>query len=243
MARVLVWDWPVRLFHWALAGGIVLAFAIGKLGDKDGAAFPYHAMIGLALGAMLVLRLLWGFIGTRYARFASFLFSPGEVARYLRGVATGDAGRHVGHNPGSSWAIFAIFAGLAAVVGSGVMLSTGNEAFEEIHEVAVYALLAVAAAHVAGVAIHTLRHRENITLGMITGRKSADPQAAIRSAAPVQALLLVALMALLAVALVRSYDPSTRRLAVPFAGTSLALGEGADDRGARVAHHRADDDD
>jgi cytochrome b len=192
-------------------------------------------MIGIVLGALLVLRLLWGFVGTRYARFGSFLFGPAAVAKYLKGVVTGKSDRHVGHNPASSWANFVMYAGVAAVVGSGLMISGGNEAFEEVHQVAVYALLAVAAVHVAGVVVHTVRQRENITLSMITGRKNAEEQAAIRSAAPVPALLLLASMALLGGGLLRNYDPATKRTVLPLVGTSIGLGEAEHD-----AHKPAD---
>ena len=245
MKRVLIWDLPVRLFHWLLVGGILLAFAIAQFGSKRGTLFPYHAMIGIVLGAMLVLRLLWGVVGTRHARFGSFLFGPAAVGQYFKGVVTGNAVRHVGHNPGSSWVIFLIYAGVAAIVGSGLMMSGGKEAFKEIHEAAVYTLLAVAAVHVAGVILHTVRQRENITLGMITGRKHADEQAAIPSAAPMAAMLGLAIMVILVGALLRNYDPANRRTALPLLGSSISLGkvDKDDDKLEKAAGHRHRDDD
>lgn len=240
MARVLIFDWPVRLFHWLLAGGIVLAFAIAQLADKHGALFPYHAMIGIVLGAVLVLRLIWGLVGTRYARFTSFLFGPAAVMQYLKGVATGKTQHHVGHNPASSWAIFLMYAGVAAVVASGLMMSRGIEAGEEVHEVAVYALLAVAGVHVLGVILHTVRQRENITLGMITGRKAADERAAIRSAAPLSALFGLAIVLMLGGTLLRNYDPARKQTTLPLIGTSIGLGEVEQDAHATVEPHEDD---
>jgi cytochrome b len=237
MARVLIFDLPVRLFHWLLAGGILLAFGIARFGDEDGALFPYHAMIGIVLGALLVLRPFWGFVGTRYARFRSFLFGPAAVARDLKGVVTGKADAHVGHSPASSWAIFIMYAGVATVVGSGLMMTAGSEAAEAVHEIAVYALLAVAAVHVAGVIVHTVRQRDNITLSMITGRKNADEQAAIRSAAPVPALLGLTIVAMLAGTLLWNYDPATKRTALPLVGTSIRLSEGEHHAPEPADHH------
>lgn len=240
MGRVLIWDLPVRLFHWSLAGGILLAFGIAQFGDKHGALFPYHAMIGIVLGALLVFRVVWGIVGTRHARFGSFLFGPAAVAEYLKGAVTGKAARHVGHNPASSWAIFLMYAGAALVVGSGLIMSVGNEAFEEVHEVAVYTLLAIAGVHVAGVILHTLRYHENITWSMITGRKDADDKAAIRSAAPVSALVLVAVVGMLGGALLRNYDPATKRTALPLVNTRIGLGEVEHDS-REAARHGEDD--
>jgi cytochrome b len=209
------------------------------LGDKDGALFPYHAMIGIVLGAMLALRLIWGLVGTRYARFKSFLFGPVAVTRYLKGVATGKAERHVGHNPASSWAIFLMYAGVGAIVGSGLLMSRGIEAGEEVHEVAVYALLAVAGVHVLGVIVHTVRQRENITLGMVTGRKNVEERAAIRSVAPVSALLGLAIVVMLGGALLRNYDPATKRTALPLVGTSIGLADAEHDS-HEAGHHEED---
>jgi cytochrome b561-like protein len=129
-------------------------------------------------------------------------------------------------------------AGVGAVVGSGLMMSAGNKALEEVHEVAVYALLAVAAVHVLGVLIHTVVRRENITLGMITGRKEAEAQAAIRSAAPVSAMIFLAVVAMLGGALLRSYDPNSRRIVLPLIGTSIALAEADEGDHHQNAAHR-----
>jgi hypothetical protein len=133
-----------------------------------------------------------------------------------------------------------MYTGIATAVGSGLMMSRANEAFEEIHGVAVYALLAVAAVHVTGVVVHSLRHRENITLSMITGRKHADEQAAIRSAAPLPALLGAAIVVMLGGALLRNYDSANKRTALPLFGTSIALGEAQDDSHEREDHHEDD---
>lgn len=79
MARTLVWDLPTRLFHWIFAFGFAIAAVIALgLGD-DSPAFPLHALIGLVLGMAIALRVMWGFVGSRHARFASFAFGPSAV--------------------------------------------------------------------------------------------------------------------------------------------------------------------
>ena len=80
MRRTLVWDIPTRLFHWLFAGGFIAAAVIALGQSDDSPLFPYHGIIGLALGLMLVLRVLWGIVGTRHARFGSFAFGPRAVA-------------------------------------------------------------------------------------------------------------------------------------------------------------------
>ena len=80
MRRTLVWDIPTRLFHWLFAGGFIAAAVIALGQGDDSPLFPYHGMIGLALGLLLVLRVVWGFVGSRHARFGSFAFGPRAVA-------------------------------------------------------------------------------------------------------------------------------------------------------------------
>jgi hypothetical protein len=191
------------------------------------------------LGAMLVLRLIWGLIGTRYARFGWLLLSPAAVGRYFRDVFTVRPTQYVGHNPASSWAIVLMYAAVAVIVATGVMMSAGFEAAEEVHELAAYALLAVAAVHVAGVLLHTVRQRENITLSMITGRMAAAPEAALRSSAPVPALLGLAIVVALGASLVLNYDPAARQTTLPLLSASIHLAEHHDKPHHEKKHHRA----
>jgi cytochrome b len=240
MPRVLIWDLPVRFSHWLLAGGVLLAFGIAKLTGKHGDVFPFHAIIGLTLGALLVLRLAWGVCGTRYARFSSLQLRPAAVWHYLIGVMSGRPGQHVGHNPANSWAIVLIYCCVAAVVGSGAMMSQGIEVAEELHEAAAYVLIAIALVHVAGVLVHTLQARANITLGMITGRKQAEPHEAIRSAAIGPAIVMLVLVAAMGGTLLKNYNPSTKQTTLPGIGTPITL---AEVEGTSHKSHRHHDDD
>lgn len=241
MPPTLIWDLPTRLFHWLLAGGFGAAAFIALALGEDSPLFPYHGLIGLTLAVMVGLRLIWGVIGTRYARFGSFAFGPGAVVGYFKDILRGVGTRHAGHNPASAYAIFAILALLAGMCVTGVMLGRGNEGVKEVHEVCAYALLAVVGVHVLGVVLHTLRTRENITGGMIHGRKQADPAAGIPSARPIAAVLFLVITGAWAASLVRNYEPATRTARVPLLDVSLQMAE-AESEGERASGARRERD-
>ena len=91
---VKVWDPLVRLFHWGVAGGFALAFA-----TSEEELTGVHVNVGYVVLALVAVRLLWGLVGTRHARFASFVKGPGTVLRYLKDMARLRAPATVGHNP------------------------------------------------------------------------------------------------------------------------------------------------
>lgn len=90
--RILVWDLPTRLFHWFVTVGLVACFAFAELSGEHSPGFMIHMILGIVLGVMVVMRLVWGVVGSRYARFESFRFSPAKVLSYIRG----------GHSPDRS---------------------------------------------------------------------------------------------------------------------------------------------
>lgn len=241
MARVMIWDLPTRLFHWLFAGGFLAAAFIALVVGEHSAAFPYHSIIGLTLALMVTLRLVWGVAGTRYARFRSFLFMPDKVVAYAAGVFTGKGPRHIGHNPGSAYAIFTMLALMLALAVTGVMMGRGNESVEELHEYFAYAMLAVIAAHVVGVVVHSVRHRENIVASMVHGHKAAEADDAIRSSRPLVAIAFLAVTGLWAAGLLRNYDATAQTTTLPLLGTALQLGEGEDE--AEGTAEQDDDDD
>lgn len=237
--RILIWDLPTRLFHWLLAASILGAFAVATLVDDEGALFPWHMLLGAAAAFLVALRAVWGLIGSRYARFGSFAFGPAAVLAYGKGIFTGRGERHLGHNPGSSVAIFAMLALTLGLAATGALMSRGGEVVKELHEVLAYALMGVVALHVVGIVVHTLRHRENITRAMIDGRKEGDAAQGIRSAHPLVALAFLALTAGWVGALVRGYDAGSRSVALPGLSTRITLGEAESSRGpgGRGQHH------
>jgi cytochrome b len=188
---VLVWDLPVRVFHWLMA----LSFAGAWLTAETERWRLVHVTLGYTLGGLVAFRLVWGLLGSRHARFASFVRGPRAVARYLGAIVRGQPEHHVGHNPAGALAIVAMLGLGAAIVGSGWALynDLGGELFEELHEAAATLMLAVVAVHVAGVALASLMHRENLVGAMFTGRKPGTPADAIRRAwRPIGVLLLAA---------------------------------------------------
>ncbi|KQX35077.1 cytochrome b/b6 domain-containing protein [Variovorax sp. Root434] len=113
-ARTRVWDLPTRLFHWALAAAV-----IGMIGTGLSDAMEWHFRLGYAVLALLLFRLLWGFVGGRWSRFAAFVYGPGSMAAYLRGRAPPD--HLAGHTPLGALSVFAVLAILALQVATGLM--------------------------------------------------------------------------------------------------------------------------
>jgi cytochrome b len=246
MKRVLIWDLPTRLFHWLLSSGFIVAATISLLLGDDSPLFPYHAIIGLIIALMVCLRVIWGVVGTRYARFGTFVFGPGAVMEYMKSTIVGGGKRYVGHNPGSAVAIFALLALVLAMAITGVMLGQGNESVKDLHEILAWVAVGCVVVHVLGVAFHTLRHRENIVASMIHGKKDAEPSDEIASSKPVIAVMFLAIAGAWAVGLIRNYNPSTKTTTLPLIGTVLQLGEnenesdGAKNNSGNAKH---DDDD
>jgi len=192
MKKILVWDVPTRLVHWLL----VVSFAGAFLTADSERQRHLHILFGVTMLVAILFRLLWGLTGTRYARFASFAFGPRAVLRYLRGLATLRSSPHVGHPPGASWAIWLmLLLGLAVGLSGYAAQGRGGEALEDVHEALAWTLLAVVVVHVAGVAVGSVLHRENLVAAMITGRKRGDARQGIRRSRWLVGAVLAALVA------------------------------------------------
>ena len=118
---VRVWDPLVRWVHWVLVALFTIAFVSG---EGDGAA-ALHRWAGYGIGGVLVLRVLWGFIGTRHARFTDFLYSPATGFIYLADLVRGRARRYLGHSPAGAIMVFVLLILLAATVVTGIMVDSG----------------------------------------------------------------------------------------------------------------------
>ena len=176
--RILVWDVPTRVFHWLLA----LSFVGAYITAESERYRDIHVVLGYTLLGLIGFRLLWGFFGTRYAQFRSFLFKPDEIVAYSLSLLKGKPVHYVGHNPLGSVSIWLLL-GLGILSGvSGVLLfeDMGGEAMEELHEITSDAMLAVVLIHIAGVAASSVLHRENLARAMFTGFKRAEPEQGIR---------------------------------------------------------------
>lgn len=192
-SKILVWDLPTRWFHWLLA----LSFAGAWLTSESERYSALHVMLGYTLLGLIAFRLVWGFAGTRYARFADFAYSPAKIGQYLKSLASRSPAHYLGHNPAGAVAVFLLLAlGLATgITGWLTYNDIGGEAYEEAHEFLANFMLVVVGVHIAGVIASSFLHRENLARAMVTGYKEGEPDAAIRKKRGFAALLLVAAVA------------------------------------------------
>jgi cytochrome b len=191
--KVLVWDAPVRIFHWLM----VLSFAGAYLTAESERWRLVHVTLGYTMAGLVAFRLLWGFVGTRHARFASFVRGPAAVAHYLQGLVRKRPENGPGHNPAGALAIIALLGMTAVVTAAGwaTYNDMGGDWLEELHEGAANVMLAIVGVHVAGVLLSSWLHRDNLIGAMVTGRKRARPEDAIRSAwRSVAVVMLVAVL-------------------------------------------------
>jgi len=194
--QVKVWDLFVRVFHWSL----VLAFAIAYVtGDEDS---RLHVWSGYAVLGLVTARVLWGFVGSRHARFRDFVFGPRVILGYALSFMTLRSRRYIGHNPLAGAMVFALLTCLSVTSITGYLLLPdsnpnaaatlapigtayangrdkgdrhGNGLLKELHEALAELTLFLVSVHIAGVLASSLVHRENLVRAMITGRKRAGP--------------------------------------------------------------------
>jgi cytochrome b len=188
--KILIWDLPTRAFHWLLAVSFTGAF----LTAESERFRDVHVSFGYTMLGLIAFRILWGVVGTRYARFASFAFGPRRVLAYLGSILRGGPEHHVGHNPAGSWAIYALLLlGLAAGA-SGLLTynEIGGEWLAKTHQALASAMLGVVVIHLSGVIASSLIHRENLVKTMFDGRKRGATSQEIRGPRTAVAVALVA---------------------------------------------------
>jgi len=170
-ATVRVWDPLVRIFHWSLVGLFTFSFFTG---DEWKSA---HIWSGYAIVGLIAFRIIWGFIGSRHARFADFVKSPVTVVGFVIDTARFRARRYIGHNPAGGIMVLALLTMISIIATSGYIMTTdafwGIEWVENVHETAVYLTIGLIVLHVLGVIVASFEHRENLVRSMITGRKRA----------------------------------------------------------------------
>lgn len=166
---IRVWDLPTRIFHWSL----VASFAIAFLTAESEKLRDIHVAAGYTLAGLIVFRLLWGFVGGGYSRFAEFLPTPGKVINYLKSLIEGRPQHYVGHNPAGAVAIFLLlgFGIAAAASGWATYEDIGGHFMEELHEGASNGMMAIVVIHIVGVIVSSWLHHENLVAAMITGWK------------------------------------------------------------------------
>ena len=182
---VRVWDLPTRLFHWALVACVVGLLATAYL---PGSWIMWHARLGYAVLALLLFRIVWGFVGGRWSRFASFIYSPASVINYLRGKPHPD--HLIGHNPLGAGSVFAMLAFLLAQVATGLIsddeiaftgplnrfVATGKGlAATWYHkQVGQWVLIGLVVLHVLAILYYLRRKKDNLVKPMVAGDKVVD---------------------------------------------------------------------
>lgn len=180
-----VWDLPVRLFHWTLAAAFIGAYVTNKMGVSY---FKYHLWCGYIVIILVFFRIVWGFIGTRHARFFNFVQGPIKTLNYARDLVLDKPRIYIGHNPLGAWMVLILLAGLAVQAVTGLF---GNDeiynfgplysyagkdlsvTLTSLHRHLFYWILGAVILHVAAVAAHAIFGRENLVKAMFTGKKPA----------------------------------------------------------------------
>jgi cytochrome b len=182
-ARRLVWDLPLRLFHWGIVICVAGAWATAELGVEW---FGWHRRFGYALVVLVAFRIAWGFVGPEHARFASFLRGPRAVLDYLRGLRSREPAHTVGHSPLGALAVLAMLLtlalqGLTGLFANDEIFNSGplygyvtrelSDRLTGLHHASFDVLLALIALHVAAIGFYALWKRVDLVRPMITGRK------------------------------------------------------------------------
>lgn len=225
MDKEKVYDLPVRFFHWTFAALFVAAFVIAKLVEDESSWFSQHMILGLILFVTTTLRIVWGLIGSWSARFSSFPLNPRRLFEYFREFLSTRGRVYFAHNPASAWAAI-LMMGLSLGLGvTGYLMATGQkEVFEDLHELMANAFAFVAAAHIVGLVLHSLRHRDGIAFSMLHGKKNKVAEGRpIASSHPWVAMGMAGLVTLFAFHVYRNYDAV--RATTRVFGVELSLGE------------------
>ena len=169
---ILVWDVAVRVLHWTL----VLTVAAAWLTRHS--AGRWHEWLGYATLAIVVMRTIWGFVGSRHARFTDFIRSASVTAAYARDTFSAREARFVGHNPLGGWMVVILLTMVALVGVTGWLYTTdrfwGVAWVEELHDTLSDILFLFVGLHIAGVVFTSVRHRENLPGSMLHGRKRKE---------------------------------------------------------------------
>jgi cytochrome b len=177
-----VWDLPTRLFHWALAACIV---GLAITGYQGGAVMDWHARLGYAVLVLLLFRIVWGFVGGRWSRFTSFVYSPGALVAYLQGRPHPD--HLIGHSPLGAGSVFAMLAFLLMQVATGLVgddeiaftgplnrfveSSKGLAATWYHKRIGQWVILGLVLLHIAAVLYYLWKKKNNLIAPMLHGDK------------------------------------------------------------------------
>lgn len=223
------YDLPIRIFHWVFAILFLISFSIAKFIDDDSMLYAYHMLSGILMVSLVILRVIWGLVGSKTSRFSSYKLRPTELFEYLNSILTTRSKRYLGHNPASSYAAILMLLLTVGIGLSGLMMSLriNKHFFEEVHELMANGLLIVVIFHIAGVIFHQARHADGMIFSMVNGKKNKiDGENEIKSNHPIAAVILILFILCMSSYLFINFDNNSGKLAT--FGTQLQLGENED---------------
>ncbi|WP_296202960.1 cytochrome b/b6 domain-containing protein [Psychrobacter sp. UBA3962] len=176
--QIKVWDILVRFTHWGVAAGVIANLAFTEDGGQ------IHEYVGYTVVALVVIRLLWGFVGTKYARFSDFFPTPKRVKNHLNELKAQHVNNqsvkteHLGHNPLGALMMFALWGAIIGLGLTGYLMESqvlGNkDLFEEIHEVLANSLFFLVPLHVISAVVMSRLQKQNLIKSMVTGNKTVN---------------------------------------------------------------------
>jgi len=204
--KIRIWDWPIRLFHWAVVALFIVSWISAQVG---GNAMQYHFWSGYTVLGLVLFRILWGWVGSETARFVHFIRGPGAVLAYVRAwLKPGYRATH-GHNPLGGWSVAALLLTLAFQTITG-LFSNDDIAYEgplyrlvskdtsdlisTLHASSFNVLLALVALHIVAIVLYRVKHRENLLKPMLTGDKVVDENVPEPKQASVRLAMALALV-------------------------------------------------
>ena len=219
MQKVLVWDIPTRVFHWLLVSSLLAQYATAEWLEN---AIQWHFYIGYFTLFLVIFRILWGFVGTQYARFSSFVTGPRKVIRYLKTLFDKDSMPSIGHNPLGGWFVIAMLVLVAVQAISGLFMT--DDIFldgpyrpladektlalmNSLHHLAFDILLYVIALHIAAVFFYSIYKKQKLVPAMLHGKK-VSKAVGIAGSRLVRALVIALLAAAIVYVAVEVYPPA-----------------------------------
>ena len=186
MTKVKVWDIYVRIFHWTLVASFLITFVTNGIHFYD----FIHFFLGYLIFGLLVFRLIWGFVGTQYAKWWNFIYKPTTIFNYAKAMLNKNPPHYLGHNPLAGLMVFSLIfmllidtlsgMSLAALGGQGPLApwQTGLVPYtlliRQVHEIATNLTLILVLMHIAGVVISSYLEKQNLAAAMITGQKELN---------------------------------------------------------------------
>ncbi|MBT3980673.1 MAG: cytochrome b [Bacteriovoracaceae bacterium] len=244
MNKKNAFDLPTRVFHWVFAILFVAAFTIANTIDDDSKWYTLHSLSGIMMVFLIFLRGIWGFVGSKYARFSSFKLNPSDLIKYLKSIFSSKTKRDLGHNPASSYAAILMFIFTIGLGATGILMSKGinKHFFEEVHELCANGFIFTVIAHIVGVVFHQVKHKDGLAFAMTSGKKEeVDGQQEIASNHPFIAIVFIGLFTSFGIYLNNNFERDTQKLNL--FGSSIELGEDEHSQSGRHSSRKRDHDD